>query len=498
LAIIFILGLLALAIALPLTIGGARGLATFFAIQLNLKVNNFQIPHSVMVAQAAIGLIVPLVATLYAIRTGTKITVREAISDYGVSQEPVGSSRFDRVLERIRDLPRPILLAWRNLFRRKERLVLTLTALSLSGALFITVASARASLLYTNDDSFAYRKYDLWVDLSRPYRVDKIEREVLSTPGIVKVESFNVIAPVNRLRSDDSKSEDLLLLAWPDGTEMFQPPLVQGRSLVPQERHAVVVNTALLRDEPDLKLGDEMVLKFKRCERCDGVERVEEQETTWQIVGIFEETMAPPTVYVNNSAFTRIAGGMGRATTVWVMTAQREVEFVTKVAKDLERQFEQADLRIRSTQTIRAQYEAQAFHFNIMTLTLLVMAVLMAIVGGLGLMGTMSVNVIERTREIGLMRAVGASSGVVFQVFLIESLMVGLLSWPVGVLVALLSAKLLTDAISRLMETALIYTFSLGSVFLWLIIVAFVAILACLLPAWKAMRLSVREALAYN
>ncbi|HEU0296703.1 MAG TPA: hypothetical protein VFR47_28460, partial [Anaerolineales bacterium] len=67
------------------------------------------------------------------------------------------------------------------------------------------------------------------------------------------------------------------------------------------------------------------------------------------------------------------------------------------------------------------------------------------------------------------------------------------------VLVALLSAKLLTDAISRLMEdTSLIYTFSVGSVFLWLIIVALIAVLACLLPAWKAMRLSVREALAYN
>ncbi len=498
LAIILILGLLALAIALPLTIGGARGLATFFATMLNLEVNNFQIPHPVMAAQAAIGLIVPLVATLYSIRVGTKITVREAISDYGVSQEPVGSSLLDRVLERIRDLPQPFLLAWRNLFRRKERLALTLTALSLSGALFITVASARASLLYTNDDSFAYRKYDLRVDLSRPYRLGKIEREALSMPGIVKVESFNVIAPVNRLRRDGSKSDDLLLFALPDGTEMFQPPLVQGRSLGPQERQAVVVNTALLRDEPDLKLGDELVLKFKRCERCDGVERVEEQETTWQIVGIFEETLAPPTVYVNNSAFTRVAGGVGRATTVWVMTAQREVEFVTKVAKELERQFKQADLRIKSTQTIRAQYEAQAFHFNIMTLTLLVMAVLLAIVGGLGLMGTMSVNVIERTREIGMMRAIGASNGTVFQVFLIESLLVGLLSWPIGVLAALLSGKLLTDVISQIMESALIYTFSVGSVFLWLITVALIAVLATLQPAWKAMRLSVREVLAYN
>jgi putative ABC transport system permease protein len=498
LAIIFILSLLALAIALPLTIGGARLLAMFFATMLNLDLASFQIPRPVLVAQAGIGLIVPLAATLYAIRAGTRITVREAISDYGLSQEPVGSSRLDRFLERVQRLPRTFLLAWRNLFRRKGRLVLTLVTLSLSGGLFITVASARASLLYTLDDSFSYRHYDLRVDLSRSYRVDKIERVALDIPGIVKVESLNAVAPVNRLRADGSESDNLLLLALPDETDMFRPPLAQGHWLLPQAQQAVVVNTALLRDEPDLMLGDELVLKFAQCERCDGLEKVEERETTWQIAGVFEETMAPPTIYVNNSAFTRVAGGVGRATTVWLMTAQPEVGFVTNVAKNLERQFDQVDLQIRRSQTIRAQYEAEAFHFNIMTLTLMVMAVLLAIVGGLGLMGTMSVNVIERTREIGMMRAIGASNGPVFQVFVIESLLVGLLSWPLGVLAALLSAKLLTDALSRIMETALIYTFSLGSVLLWLIIVAFIAVLATLQPAWQATRLSVREVLAYG
>lgn len=497
LAIIFILSLLALAMAVPLAMGGAYLLANFFAVMLNLDLTNFQIPHPVMIVQVAIGLMVPFAATLYSIHSGTRITVREAISDYGLGQESFSPGKFDQFLERVRNLPRPFLLSWRNLFRRKGRLALTLTTLSLSGALFVTVASARASLLYTLDDSYTYRKYDLWVDLTRPYRAGKIEREVLSTPGVVKVESFNISAPVNRLRADGSESDNLLLLALSDGTKMFRPPLAQGRWLYPQERQGVVVNMALLRDEPDLKLGDELVLKFEKCEQCDGVETLEERETSWQIVGIFEEPMAPPSVYVNNSAFGRAAGGVGRATTVWVTTVQPEVEFVTKVAKDLERRFEQADLQIKSTQTIRAQYEAEAFHFNIMTLTLLVMAVLLALVGGLGLMGTMSINVIERTREIGIMRAIGASSEAVFQVFLIESLLVGLLSWPIGVLAALLFGKLLTDAISRIMESALTYTFSVGSVFLWLIIVALIAVLATLQPAWRATRLSVREVLAY-
>ncbi|MBE7556155.1 MAG: ABC transporter permease [Anaerolineales bacterium] len=497
LAVIFILSLLALALAVPLTIGGARGLATFFAVMLNLNLADFQIPSAVLAAQIAVGLLVPFVATLYSIRIGTKITVREAISDYGLGQEAFSPGKFDQFLERVRNLPRPFLLSWRNLFRRKGRLALTLTTLSLSGALFITVASARASLLSTLDNAYVYRKYDLRIDLTRPYRAGKIEREGLNTPGVIRIESFNAIAPVNRLRPDGRESDNVLLLALADGSEMFRPPLAQGRWLHPQEQQGIIVNTALLRDEPDLKLGDELVLKFETCEQCDGVETLKERETRWQIVGIFEEPLAPPSVYVNNSAFSRAAGGMGRASAVWVTTAQHEVEFVAKVAKDLELKFEQADLQIKSVQTIRAQYEAEAFHFNIMTLTLMVMAVLLAIVGGLGLMGTISINVIERTREIGIMRAIGASNEAVFQVFLVESLLVGLLSWPLGVLAALLLGKLLTDAISRIMESALSYTFSVGSVFLWLIIVVLIAVLATLQPAWKAVRLSVREVLAY-
>ncbi|HEX9922650.1 MAG TPA: ABC transporter permease, partial [Anaerolineae bacterium] len=101
LAIIFILSLLALAIALPLTIGGARLLAMFFATMLNLDLTSLHIPWTVLAAQAAVGLIVPLGATLYAIRAGVEVTVREAIDDYGLSQEPLGSGRLDRFLERL-------------------------------------------------------------------------------------------------------------------------------------------------------------------------------------------------------------------------------------------------------------------------------------------------------------------------------------------------------------------------------------------------------------
>jgi putative ABC transport system permease protein len=124
---------------------------------------------------------------------------------------------------------------------------------------------------------------------------------------------------------------------------------------------------------------------------------------------------------------------------------------------------------------------------------------LIAIVGGLGLMGTMSINVIERTREIGVMRAVGASDGSVIQVFVVEGIFIGLLSWMVGVVLALPIGKLLSDAVGvAFLEAPLSYTFSTKGTLLWLAIVVVLASLASILPAWNASRLSVREVLAYE
>ena len=81
-----------------------------------------------------------------------------------------GHGRFDRLLREIRGLPRPTLLSIRNTFRRKGRLLLTLAALGLGGAIFMSVFSVRASLVKTLDDTLAYFAYDVQVELATTER----------------------------------------------------------------------------------------------------------------------------------------------------------------------------------------------------------------------------------------------------------------------------------------------------------------------------------------
>ena len=84
-----------------------------------------------------------------------------------------------------------------------------------------------------------------------------------------------------------------------------------------------------------------------------------------------------------------------------------------------------------------------------LVLFLSTMAVLLGFVGGLGLTGTMTINVVERSREIGVLRAVGASDRSVLLIFLAEGILIGALSWALGVLVSIPVSKLLSDALGN-------------------------------------------------
>jgi putative ABC transport system permease protein len=127
------------------------------------------------------------------------------------------------------------------------------------------------------------------------------------------------------------------------------------------------------------------------------------------------------------------------------------------------------------------------------------MAALVATVGGLGLMGTMSINVLERTREIGVMRAIGASDGAVRGVVMAEGVFIGLLSWIIGTVMAVPLGKWFSDGLGiGFMGSPFPYEFSVQGALWCLLGVVVIAAAASAWPAWHASRLTVREVLAYG
>jgi putative ABC transport system permease protein len=173
--------------------------------------------------------------------------------------------------------------------------------------------------------------------------------------------------------------------------------------------------------------------------------------------------------------------------------------FQSELAKKIKAHFDGRGLQVRRIETTASIRENIEYQFNIIVILLSIMAILIAIVGGLGLTGTMSINVLERTREIGVIRAVGASDASVVKIFIVEGLFIGMLSWMIGAILALPISRMLSDAVgTSLLEAPLSYTFSTQGALLWLAIVLILSALASILPAWNASRLTVREVLAYE
>jgi putative ABC transport system permease protein len=486
LLMVALFGLLALLLAMPLGALGARGLTAYAARLLNFDISSFDVPLRVLLLEIAVALVVPLLAALWPVLSGARVTVREAITSYGIAQARGEQGPLDRRLQQVRGLSRPLLLSLRNTFRRKGRLALTLTTLTLAGAIVVAVFSVRTSLLQTLDDALQYWRYDVEVNFNRAYRAEQIERLTLQVPGVVAAESWN-FRNVRRVRPDGGESERVLMIALPAQTQMLQPTVLEGRWLLPDDENAVVINTDLRTDEPDLRVGDMFAIT------------VNGDETSWHVVGVVQGVLAGPFAYANAPYFQRTLGDVGRAAQVQVVAEQHDAQAQQALAAALNDHFEQQGLDVSSTRTTSDRRERAEFQFNILVAFLLIMAALLAVVGGLGLMGTMSINVLERTREIGVLRAIGASTRAVLQIVIAEGVLIGTISWLLGTLLALPLGKLMSDAVGNsFLQAPLNYTFSFGGALLWLGAVLVLAALASVLPARNAARLSVREVLAYE
>jgi putative ABC transport system permease protein len=120
-------------------------------------------------------------------------------------------------------------------------------------------------------------------------------------------------------------------------------------------------------------------------------------------------------------------------------------------------------------------------------------------VGGLGLMTTMSLNVLERRREMGIMRALGATPRIVWLMIVAEGVVIGLLSWTIAALLAWPISKVTGDFLVGVMfRSGLDFTFEPLGLVIWFLVSIGLSGLASFLPAWKASRITVREALAYE
>ncbi|MFL6128656.1 MAG: ABC transporter permease [Mycobacteriales bacterium] len=162
-------------------------------------------------------------------------------------------------------------------------------------------------------------------------------------------------------------------------------------------------------------------------------------------------------------------------------------------------QLTRAGVPVASVRTGSALRALDRKNYGVIVTFLLAMAVLLGVVAGLGLLGTLSLNVLERSREIGVLRAIGAGDAAVVQLVLVEGLIVAVLGWLASVPLALPVGRALSSAVGQLFLGApLEFRYSWRGALVWLGLALVLATAASLVPARRAARFTVRDVLAWE
>ncbi len=474
---VLLFGVIALLLSIPMGLVGAYFLADGVAASMNFDVTNFYLPTQTLILQALSALLAPLLASFIPILSGSRITIREAISNYN-PENSTSTARFG-------DLPQIANLSIRNTFRRKGRLALTFAALLLAGSMFIAIIGIRQSMRDVVKELQGDINYDVGIDFARPYAVDDIEKQAQNINEVQSSETW-LVENGRLVFNEEHLTGSIVLYGVPANTSMAQPAVIQGTWLTANTDHGIFVNDDFLQLSPDLKIGSVITLNIGG------------KEQSWTIVGSTGRGFIP-IAFVHYDDLTEITGMDGFANRLVLRTTQPDPASQSSAQSDVLAQLAVADLDVTGSQTTTQLKETSAAQMDTLIILLLAMVVLISVVGGLGLAITMSLNVLERTREIGILRSLGAQNGVVRRVVIVEGLVIGLISWLISIPCSIPLSIFLGDSLGNsLLARPLDYVFSVPAVLAWLVLTVVISVIASIIPAQNAAHLTIRDALVYE
>jgi len=486
LVLILIFGLIALVIAIPTGAQGAYALSRLIADMLNFNLLGYRfIPFAVFL-QAVIALTIPVLAGLVPIYRGAKVSVQTAINgDTAISaQDPSANNVKGRS---IRWISRPLLISLRNTFRRKGRLVLTLFTLTMGGAIFIAVFNVRIALNQYIGNIGDYFLADVEMSTDRSYRIKEIEQVAMQIPGVEIVEGW-LFSGGEILDQTGELVENIQILAPPADSKLVTPMILSGRWIEPGDSKAIAISEAILETYPDLAPGDILHMK------------VAGQERDWKVVGIFKFVGLQGLLgYANYDTIAEMLGESGRAFSFRISTDDHSEANQVRMSATIDEVFRELGYQVNQVEPGVNSMKVASEGINTLVVFLLIMALLTALVGSMGLTGTMGMNVLERTREIGVMRSIGAVDWVVIKTVIIEGILIGLISWFLGALLSFPFTSFLSTIISlAIFQTQIEVAFTPEGFLIWLVLVIVLAAAASIIPARNAARLTIREVLAYE
>ncbi|NDJ79227.1 MAG: FtsX-like permease family protein [Chloroflexi bacterium] len=471
-------------------------------------IEGFNVSLLAVVIGAVMGILVPVVAALIPVFNGTRVTIMDAMTDLGIASN-WGQGRLARWIKAL-PLPTNIRQAFSNVVQKQGRLALTVITLTLATAAFMGVFAMFNSL--TNEINALYDtfKFEISISPTQAQSFDEVRALIVGEGETTDGEALEPIAGVKAVHPGVNfgvevfKVGNTALDIQPNTVEVgaigfdtttasdaaiFQMEYTDGSGWNPDDPTAGVVLTKPAMTLLDAEVGDMVGIT------AGGVER------EYEVVGVinypFElalmqwEELATLAGFVDNS-------DNPQPTTLFV-----QLEDSDAAASEVDDVIDAISRRLRSEYGITAEYgnqvqeqEDQTQQFLVFGMIFQITSGVMAAVGAIGLLTTLSMAVFERQKEIGVMRSIGARSSTIISQFLTEGLLIGVIAWIIAVPLSYLLGIALMNSLG--FDDLIEFTYQPWILLLGLAGMLIVAMIASLWPAIAASRKTVSDILRYQ
>ena len=467
------------------TAGAALGmllswvLTSYFASSLYAISAPFSVDLPAVAASVALGVIGPPVAALPAVRRAARLPLAETLQATGSASGPEG--RLDRLLRSASFLPRTAQIGLRGVTRRRRRSIATTLQVGLAVATLLAFLSLTTSVGNTVNESWNSYRYDISAGSTMSQALPQSTRSLIaSIPGVARVQPW--LSNGVKLGGQDG-----YVWALPD-RPMYSFHLVAGRLLIPADTRAqarvVVVEQSIARAS-HTQLGQRVTVPTTA------------GNVSFTVVGLVSDQQDNGTVlYVPLSTMQSVLHTPGAVNAYWIQTTSASHTLIDQTNTRLENAFAAHGLQITTQKEYVGAANDRAAYRGVTT-AITVLGLLIVAISMVALINTLTMVVLERTREIGILRCIGAHARDVRQIFATEGLTVALAGWLIGIPLGFGLAHAVVTLAENVFNEHILFTFPAFNIPIALIGTLILALLVIQIPLRRAVRFKPGEALRY-
>jgi len=439
----------------------------------------FGVSPPVLVASLLVGLVGPPLAALPAVRRAARLPLNEALQASGSAVG--GQGRLDSLLRHVRGLPRPVQIGLRSVGRRKRRTAATVLQIALAVATCLALLSLGSGVATSTRGWFDDNHFDVWI---QPQAGKVLDAD--SGRAIRGVEGVKGAQPwlSNAVKVGGTEAQAWGLPARP----LMDTRIEQGRWYSPADvTHAtrVAVLGRTIAGTTGSAVGDRI-----RLSTANG-------PATFRVIGISaNQADNGSVVFVPVSALQSVLGTTGTFNNYFLTTTTDDHALIDRTTTRLEDALAARGEQVGTFVNYDMREQQVAANANI-TMSITVLGLLIVAISMVALINAITMGILERTREIGVLRSIGARARDVRRIFATEGLVVALLGWAVGVPLGYAMARAIGWLAGNAVGLDIAFVFPLSYVAVALLGTVILALVVMLAPLRRAVRFTPGEALRY-